>query len=194
RDLRHQLPAERAQPDDDRPAHAGNPRPHHVRVGDSTGRTGGGAAMNVLLSAIAGLLLAAGAGAQAQTQAQAPSGGMDKAFEAWDTDHNGVISRTEFEKGWQGVIERGVAARLRAQFDKLDRNDDGGLDGAEYASLALVMQAGKDAPALAAFAANGDKRLQFDEYVASVRTRAAAARRRGGTRPWAWNPSPCGGR
>jgi len=137
--------------------------------------------MNVLLSAIAGLLLAAGAGAQAQSQV--PSGGMDKAFEAWDADHNGVISRAEFEKGWQGVIERGVAARLRAQFDKLDRNDDGGLDGAEYASLALVMQAGKDAPALAAFDSNGDKRLQFEEYVASVRTLAAAARKQGGTRP-----------
>lgn len=137
--------------------------------------------MNVLLSAIAGLLLATGAGAQAQSQA--PSAGIDKAFEAWDTDHNGVISRAEFEAGWQGVIERGVAARLRAQFDKLDRNDDGGLDGAEYASLALVMKAGKDAPVLAAFDANGDKRLQFEEYVASVRTLAAAARKQGGTQP-----------
>src|SRR5690606_18042044 len=144
RDLRHQLPAQRAQPDDDRPAHAGNPRPDHVRVGDRPGRTGGGAAMNAMLPVVAGLLLAAGAGAQAQAQAQPDR--MDKAFEAWDTDHNGVLSRAEFEAGWRAVVERGIAARLRAQLEKLDRNDDNGLDGAEYASLALVMQAGKDAP------------------------------------------------
>jgi Ca2+-binding EF-hand superfamily protein len=135
--------------------------------------------MNAMFPVVAGLLLAAGAGAQAQAQ----SDRMDKAFEAWDTDHNGVLSRAEFEAGWRAVVERGIAARLRAQFEKLDRNDDNGLDGAEYASLALVMQAGKDAPALAVFDANGDKRLQFDEYIASVRTLAAAARKQGGTQP-----------
>ena len=70
--------------------------------------------MNAMLSVVAGLLLAAGAGAQAQAQ----SGRMDKAFEAWDTDHNGVLSRAEFEAGWRAVVERGVAARLRAQFEK----------------------------------------------------------------------------
>ena len=139
--------------------------------------------MNAMLPVVAGLLLAAGAGAQAQAQAQAQPDRMDKAFEAWDTDHNGVLSRAEFEAGWRAVVERGIAARLRAQFEKLDRNDDNGLDGAEYASLALVMQAGKDAPALAVFDANGDKRLQFDEYIASVRTLAAAARKQGGTQP-----------
>lgn len=141
--------------------------------------------MNAMLPVVAGLLLAAGsgAGARAQTQAHAPSARMDKAFEAWDTDHNGVLSRTEFDAGWRAVVERGIAARLRTQFEKLDRNDDNGLDGAEYASLALVMQAGKDAPALSVFDANGDKRLQFDEYIASVRTLAAAARKQGGTQP-----------
>lgn len=137
--------------------------------------------MNAMLPVVAGLLLAAGAGAQAQAQAQPDR--MDKAFEAWDTDHNGVLSRAEFEAGWRAVVERGIAARLRAQFEKLDRNDDNGLDGAEYASLALVMQAGKDAPALAVFDANGDKRLQFDEYIVSVRTLATAARKQGGTQP-----------
>ena len=135
--------------------------------------------MNAIGAIVAGLLLAAGAGVQAQAQPDR----MDKAFEAWDTDHNGVLSRAEFEAGWRAVVERGIAARLRSQFEKLDRNDDNGLDGAEYASLALVMQAGKDAPALAAFDANGDKRLQFDEYIASVRTLAAAARKQGGTQP-----------
>ncbi len=123
--------------------------------------------MNALLALAAGVILAA----------QAQSGSADRVFDAWDADGNGVLSHAEFGDGWKTMIERSIAARLRAQFDKLDRNGDESLDGAEYATLALVMQAGKDAPAMAGFDANGDKRLQFDEYIASVRSLVAANRK-----------------
>ena len=71
--------------------------------------------MNAMLPVVAGLLLAAGsgAGARAQTQAHAPSARMDKAFEAWDTDHNGVLSRTEFDAGWRAVVEVGIGQRAQ---------------------------------------------------------------------------------
>ncbi|MDQ2703326.1 MAG: EF-hand domain-containing protein [Pseudomonadota bacterium] len=125
------------------------------------------------LAAAALLALAPMAAAQVQSRPDATA----KTFDAWDADHNGVLSRPEFDNGWRAMVGRSVEARLRSQFEKLDRNDDGGLDGAEYASLALVLRAGNDAPALDAFDANGDKRLQFNEYIASVRALVAANRK-----------------
>ena len=134
------------------------------------------------LAAIAVGVLAAMSPVPAAAAQSAPAAG-DAVFDAWDADLNGVLSRAEFEDGRRAMVQRNVAARLRAQFDKLDRNGDDSLDGAEYATLALVMQAGKDAPAMGAFDANGDKRLQFEEYVSSVRALVAAARQPGGTKP-----------
>lgn len=131
------------------------------------------------LAAAALLALAPMAAAQVQSQPDATG----KTFDAWDADRNGVLSRAEFDNGWRALVGRGVEARLHSQFDKLDRNDDGGLDGAEYASLALVLQAGKDAPALDTFDANGDKRLQFNEYIASIRALVAVNRKPGRTQP-----------
>lgn len=133
--------------------------------------------MTVYRATVAGVLVALLAGAPALAQDAAPASTVDRTFAAWDADRNGVLSQAEFQAGWRGMVERSVAARLRAQFDKLDRNNDGGLDGGEYANLALVLQAGKDAPALEAFDASGDKRLQFDEYVSSVGALVAANRK-----------------
>ena len=126
--------------------------------------------MKRLPTIAAGLLFAVASTAAAQSQSSAAG----KAFDAWDADRDGVLSRAEFDNGWGAMAARNVAVRLRSQFDRLDRNSDGSLDGAEYAHLALVLQAGKAAPALEAFDADGDKRLQFNEYVSSVRTMAGA--------------------
>ena len=129
------------------------------------------------LASLTGLLLASVAVAPALAQDATSASMADRAFAAWDADRNGVLSQAEFQAGWRNMAERSAAARLRAQFDKLDRNNDGGLDRSEYANLALVLQAGKEAPGLEAFDANGDKRLQFDEYVSSVDALAAANRK-----------------
>ena len=60
-------------------------------------------------------------------------------------------------------------ASLRGQFESIDANDDAAIGADEYPNLMLVRRAGASAPALAAFDANRDGRLQFGEYLAMVR-------------------------
>lgn len=154
----------------------------------------------VLLAAgLAGACLAgqagAVAGAQAQPAQQAPRASraaaatraagsdatLDALFKAWDTDHDGRLSPTEFNArmaAYRRRVEAGteLAVRLREQFDKVDADRNEAIDAGEYPSLLLVRQRGKAAPALAAFDRNGDQRLQFAEYVALVARLAPAQR------------------
>lgn len=121
----------------------------------------------------------AGCGAVAAQAAKAPLAkpvrtGAEVTFDAWDKDHNGQLSREEFRAGWeraQQVLQ--AEARLRRHFATVDANKSGALEPAEYATLELVMKAGKDAP-LSRFDANKDGKLQFGEYLRLVQVLAPA--------------------
>ena len=140
--------------------------------------------VRVARGCVVALLLAASAPLLAQQAAPAAGGNAVEAiFARWDTDRNGLL----FSKGW---AEQAVAARksameavqegLQAQFDAIDANDNAAIDADEYDGLVLVQRAGSAAPALAAFDANGDARLQYAEYLQLVR-RLAATQRTGET-------------
>ena len=130
-------------------------------------------------ASLAALLFASTVAAQAPTaakpaapatQQQAPPE-IDAAFKDWDADRNGSLSLQEFRNGWL-MLRRAEAmqVRLREQFQKIDVNRNSAIDANEYGNLVLVKQAGKSAPALAAFDANKDQRLEFGEYIELVRT------------------------
>lgn len=109
---------------------------------------------------------------------------VDATFRLWDQDRNGVLSLQEFRTGWTTLRRDGVRqSRQRAQFDKVDANDNGAIDAGEYPNLLLVKRAGAKAPALATFDANRNGRLEFVEYQDLVRRMAPqrAARATTGT-------------
>jgi len=134
-----------------------------------------------LLLALLGL--AAHAHAQAAGAATATPAGpiaaeparVEATFRAWDADRNGVLSLEEFRQGYAKVAAGLRQARLQAQFEAVDANDDGGIDAGEYAAMALVKRAGAAAPALAASDTNKNGRLEFAEYRALVRRLASQA-------------------
>jgi Ca2+-binding EF-hand superfamily protein len=95
------------------------------------------------------------------------------AFKAWDRDGNGSLSLAEFRSGWQQVQRTAeVQARLRQQFTTVDANRNGAIDPAEYGSLVLVKQAGKNAPQMSVFDGNRDGKLEFGEYLRLVQALA----------------------
>ena len=97
-----------------------------------------------------------------------------EAFKAWDKDRNGSLSLVEFRAGWQQVQRVAeIQARLRHQFGTVDANRNTAIDPAEYGSLMLVKQAGKNAPQMSVFDANRDGKLGFGEYVKLVQTLSA---------------------
>lgn len=90
-------------------------------------------------------------------------------FKAWDKNADGQLSLVEFRAGWeQAQAELRVQQALRRQFAALDANHDGAIDASEYGNLLLIKQAGKAAPPLARFDANGNGKLEFVEYVKLV--------------------------
>jgi Ca2+-binding EF-hand superfamily protein len=94
-------------------------------------------------------------------------------FKVWDTSDDGQLSPAEFRAGWQRLQAAAKAqAALERQFAVLDADRDHVIGAGEYANLALVRDAGKSAPPLARFDANGDGKLQFAEYVKLVETLA----------------------
>ena len=106
----------------------------------------------------------------AQAAAQDPAA---EAFKAWDKDRNGSLSLVEFRTGWQQVQRVAeMQARLRNQFGTVDVNKNNAIDPAEYGSLVLVKQAGKNAPQMSVFDANRDGKLAFGEYVRLVQALA----------------------
>jgi Ca2+-binding EF-hand superfamily protein len=109
----------------------------------------------------------------AAPQARSAADPAAEAFKAWDTDHNGSLSPQEFRAGWQQVQRVAeTQARLRHQFGLVDVNKNNVIDPAEYGSLLLVKNAGKNAPQMSTFDANKDGKLGFGEYVKLVQTLA----------------------
>lgn len=107
----------------------------------------------------------------------------DSVFKLLDQDGNGSISRAEFDHWWARRAGSGqMRIPLRTQFDRLDRNRNGGLDQEEYAQMILIRQAGPAAPPLSRFDANRNGRLDYDEYLqlvnqlSRVQTRQAPAK------------------
>lgn len=105
-----------------------------------------------------------------------PNAQADAMFSAWDSNHDGTLSREEFRAGFGNAERTLIDRRLHAQFNALDANKDGYIDAGEYQKLALVKRAGTDAPALSQFDGNRDGKLNFAEYTDLVRHLAAAAR------------------
>ena len=65
-----------------------------------------------------------------------------------------------------------MQARLRNQFGTVDVNKNNAIDPAEYGTLVLVKQAGKNAPQMSTFDGNRDGKLGFGEYVKLVQALA----------------------
>ena len=105
----------------------------------------------------------------AKPAAQAPQAPTaDAVFAAWDKDKNQSLSLAEFREGTERMAQVAAVQRLKGNFDRVDRNHDGGLDAVEYATLPLVKQAGASTPSLAASDADKNGRVEFKEYVALV--------------------------
>lgn len=99
---------------------------------------------------------------------------IDAAFAAWDVDKNGTLSLQEFKNGWMEVRRAmELQARLHTQFNIIDADKSGGIDGKEYANLELVKKAGKSAPPLSSFDSNKNQRLEFPEYLDFVKRMTA---------------------
>ena len=115
------------------------------------------------------LILLAVATALAAATAQAADG----PFAALDANHDGVVSKAEFQAGYPGLVRAiTLDLRLRDQFQALDADHSGAIDPTEYVRMALVQHAGPTAPTLARFDANRDGKLDFAEYLTAVRTLA----------------------
>ena len=107
-------------------------------------------------------------------QGGAAAGDTDAAmFKAWDKNGDGQLSPAEFRAGREEAkaVARAQAALAR-QFAAMDANHDRAIDAGEYGHLLLVKDAGKAAPPLARFDADGDGWLEFVEYVRLVETLA----------------------
>jgi Ca2+-binding EF-hand superfamily protein len=135
--------------------------------------------MNARSSLLAIVLAVCATGAWAQSakppasnappQARPAADPAADAFKAWDRDRDGSLSLAEFRAGWQQVQRTAeVQARLRQQFTTVDANRNGAIDPAEYGSLVLVKNAGKNAPQMSVFDGNRDGKLEFAEYVRLV--------------------------
>ena len=122
--------------------------------------------------AICALALAAAA-AHAQSPVPATSEPVAAMFKAWDASGDGQLSPAEFRAGWRRLqVAAKAQAALERQLAVLDADRDHAIGAGEYANLALVRDAGKRAPPLARFDADGDGKLQFAEYVKLVETLA----------------------
>ena len=112
---------------------------------------------------------AANAQAQAAPQARPAVDETTRTFRAWDKNGDSQLSLAEFTEGFQRARRAAeVAASLRRQFATIDADHSGVIDPTEYPNLMLVKNAGRNAPPLSRFDANGNGKLEFNEYVKLV--------------------------
>lgn len=157
------------------------------------GRTFAVVAAGVVLLASGGNALAQNQGVAADSQrppGQPPAAlraepvppAVDAAFLAWDSNRDGSLNLQEFRNGWRN-FRRGPKQRvgdtgLRRQFDRIDADNNGGIDRDEYPDLVLVKRAGALASPFSEVDRNHDQKLDFVEYSGLVRrmstTRAEA--------------------
>jgi Ca2+-binding EF-hand superfamily protein len=91
-------------------------------------------------------------------------------FAQMDSDRDGQLSPSEFEKGVRqpyGATRQGVVyQRLPARFRALDVDADGFLSAEEYAPLAARWQGAGAAPAFDDADRSGDAKIDFREFAA----------------------------
>lgn len=137
--------------------------------------------MNSIRKATAcALYLAIAGAAQAQSQPPMPaapaasvqpasdSRTMEALFDAWDGNHDKVLSFDEFKAGWKQAQAATALRNLRAIFAAKDTDKSGSLDASEYANLELIKRAGKSAPPMSAFDSDKNRALDFKEYAGMV--------------------------
>jgi len=112
--------------------------------------------------------------APAAAPAQATQGpaGPDAMFAAWDTNHDGSISKDEFRAGYAAARDTMAVQRLHVEFLRRDENHDGTLQADEYAKMMVVQRAGKNAPPMSAFDKDKNQSLDFPEYLEALKTLA----------------------
>jgi Ca2+-binding EF-hand superfamily protein len=97
-----------------------------------------------------------------------PANSPDQVFAAWDVDRNKALSIDEFKTGWEAMRESTMIHRLQEQFASIDRNKNGAIEAAEYASLPAIRNSGATAPPLSAFDSNKNLSLDFKEFLGFV--------------------------
>ena len=110
-----------------------------------------------------------GAGSSKTNGAQNIEAGIDEMFKAMDRDGNKQLSYNEFKTAI--VNERKqivIIERLRADFTELDKNRSKSLDSAEFNAHPGMKTLSEPKPQLSQFDRNGDKKLDFAEYVGFI--------------------------
>ena len=128
------------------------------------------------ISLLALLVAQAAQGAQGGAAADADAA----VFKAWDKNGDGQLSPAEFRAGREQAqtVARAQVGMAR-QFAADHANHERAIDAGGYRNLLLVKDAGKAAPPLARFDADGDGWLEFVEYVRLVETLAPHRATRG---------------
>jgi Ca2+-binding EF-hand superfamily protein len=110
------------------------------------------------------------AGASPSLMALAQAAGQGESAEAMfqrmDGNHDGLLSAEEFKAALKPRVRPVVYQRLPAQFRAFDLDHSGYLEANEFAALAIIRDAGAEAPSLAAVDTSQDARIDFREFVA----------------------------
>jgi hypothetical protein len=127
----------------------------------------------VLMAAlVAPVAFAQQAGKPAAAPAAQGPAGPDAMFAAWDTNHDGAISKDEFRAGYAAARDTMAVQRLHVEFQRRDENHDGSLQADEYAKMLFVQRAGKNAPPMSTFDKDKNQSLDFPEYLEALKTMA----------------------
>ena len=122
------------------------------------------------MKTLACLLLLLSPTALAEPPAEAGDAEIGSVFAQMDSDRDGQLSASEFDKGVRqpyGAARGGVVyQRLPARFRALDTDADGFLSADEYAPLAARWQGAGPAPAFEDVDRSGDAKVDFREFAA----------------------------